>query len=196
MRDPGWTLRRSHLPLALSRLRGRRHSASAHSRAYAAMRQAHPRKHMITKRPPTEYLKSQSAFGSGDSCIGRNRLAAAYSSLIWQIARDLVRPRDLEACSFLSAPTTESRRRLSDDKTGKRGWQVSKSHFHQKIRAHPYLAYLSRICPATPHAFEDRDALSGEGAGVIWDGILVETPVIPAKAGIQFVDNAFPRLAE
>jgi hypothetical protein len=35
--------------------------------------------------------------------------------------------------------------------------------------------------------------LSGEGAGVIWDGILVETPVIPAKAGIQFVDNAFPK---
>jgi hypothetical protein len=84
--------------------------------------------------------------------------------LILQIARDLVRPRDLEASSFLCAPTTESRRCLSGDKTGRREWQVSESHFHQKIRAHPYFAYLSRISPATPHAFEDRDALSGEKA--------------------------------
>ena len=30
-----------------------------------------------------------------------------------------------------------------------------------------------------------------EGAGVIWDGILFEAPVIPAKAGIQSVDSAF-----
>jgi hypothetical protein len=29
------------------------------------------------------------------------------------------------------------------------------------------------------------------GGGVIWDGIPLETPVIPAKAGIQSVDNAF-----
>jgi hypothetical protein len=43
-----------------------------------------------------------------------------------------------------------------------REWQVSEFHFHQRIRAHPYPAYLSRICPATPQAFEDRDALSGE----------------------------------
>ena len=124
------------------------------------MRQAHPRKRTITKRLSTEYLKSQSAFGSGGSYIARNRLAAAYSSLIWQIAPDLVRPRDLEASSSLCAPTTESRRCLSGDKTGRREWQVSESHFHQKNRAHPYLAYLSRICPATPHAFENRDALS------------------------------------
>ena len=95
------------------------------------------------KRLPTEYLKSQSAFGSGGSYIGRNRLAAAYSSLIWQIAPDLVRPRDLEASSSLCAPTTESRRCLSGDKTGKREWQVSASHFHQKIRAHPYLPILA-----------------------------------------------------
>jgi hypothetical protein len=124
------------------------------------MRRAHPRKRTITKRLPTEYLKSQSAFGSGGSCIGRNRLAAAYSSLIWQIAPDLVRPRDLEASSSLCAPTTESRRCLSGDKPGRREWRVSESHFHRKNRAHPYLAYLSRICPATPHAFENRDALS------------------------------------
>jgi hypothetical protein len=128
------------------------------------MRQGHPRKHIITKRPPTEYRKSQSAFGSGDSCIGQNRLAATYSSLIWQIALDLVRPRALEASSFLCAPTTGSRKLLSDDKTGKREWQASESHFHQKNRAHPYLAYLSRIFAATPHAFENRDALSGKKA--------------------------------
>ena len=84
------------------------------------MRQAHPRKRTITKRLSTEYLKSQSAFGSGGSYIARNRLAAAYSSLIWQIAPDLVRPRDLEASSSLCAPTTESRRYLSGDKTGRR----------------------------------------------------------------------------
>ena len=32
------------------------------------------------------------------------------------------------------------------------------------------------------------------GGGVIWDGIPFETPVIPAKAGIQSVDSAFPRV--
>ena len=30
------------------------------------------------------------------------------------------------------------------------------------------------------------------GGGVIWNGIPHETPVIPAKAGIQSVDNGFP----
>src|SRR5208337_2754968 len=128
------------------------------------MRQAHPRKRTVTRRLPTEYLKSQSAFGSGGYYIGRNRLAAACSSLIWQSGPDLVRPRDLEACSSWCAPTTESRRCPSGDKTGRREWQVSVSHFHQKNRAHPYLAYLSRNSPATPHAFETGDALAGEKA--------------------------------
>jgi hypothetical protein len=105
--------------------------------------------------------------------------------LIWQIARDLVRPRGLEASSFLCAPTTESRKRLSDDNTGRREWQVSGSHFHQKIHAHPYFAYLSRICPATPQAFENRDVLSGEGGGFICGLWALQAPVIPAKAGIQ-----------
>ena len=97
------------------------------------MRQAHPRKRTITKRLSTEYLKSQSAFGSGGSYIARNRLAAAYSSLIWQIAPDLVRPLDLEASSSLCAPTTESRRCLSGDKTGRREWQVQSLIFIKKI---------------------------------------------------------------
>jgi hypothetical protein len=30
--------------------------------------------------------------------------------------------------------------------------------------------------------------------GIIWDGIPFETPVIPAKAGIQFVDSTFPEV--
>jgi hypothetical protein len=30
--------------------------------------------------------------------------------------------------------------------------------------------------------------------GIIWDGTRFETPVIPAKAGIQSVDSAFPRV--
>jgi hypothetical protein len=32
------------------------------------------------------------------------------------------------------------------------------------------------------------------GVGVIWDGILSETPVIPAKARIQSFDSAFPKV--
>jgi hypothetical protein len=32
------------------------------------------------------------------------------------------------------------------------------------------------------------------GVGVIWDGMPFETPVIPAKAGIQSVDSAFPKV--
>jgi len=32
--------------------------------------------------------------------------------------------------------------------------------------------------------------------GVIWDGMAFETPVIPAKAGIQSVDSAFPKVWE
>ena len=32
------------------------------------------------------------------------------------------------------------------------------------------------------------------GSGVIWDCIPYEPPVIPAKAGIQSVDRAFPRV--
>ena len=32
------------------------------------------------------------------------------------------------------------------------------------------------------------------GAGVIWNGIPFETLVIPAKAGIEPVDSAFPKL--
>jgi len=32
------------------------------------------------------------------------------------------------------------------------------------------------------------------GVGVICDGIPFETPVIPAKAGIQSADSAFPRV--
>jgi hypothetical protein len=32
------------------------------------------------------------------------------------------------------------------------------------------------------------------GAGVIWDGISSEAPVIPAKAGIQSVDSGFPKI--
>ena len=32
------------------------------------------------------------------------------------------------------------------------------------------------------------------GYGVIWDGIPFETPVIPAKAGIQSVGSAFPKV--
>ena len=135
---------------------------SQSSSALSAIHQAHPRKRTVTRKPPTEYHKSRSAFGSGDSCTGRNRLAGAYSSWIWQIAPGLVHPRSLEASSFLCAPATESRKRLSDDRTGRRGWQVSESQLHQKNRARPYLAYLSRICPATPHAFEDRDALSSK----------------------------------
>ena len=35
---------------------------------------------------------------------------------------------------------------------------------------------------------------SPEGGGVIWDGMPFETPVIPAKAGIQSFDGAFPKL--
>jgi hypothetical protein len=34
------------------------------------------------------------------------------------------------------------------------------------------------------------------GGGVIWDGISFETPVIPAKAGIQSFDSGFPKVAE
>ena len=34
------------------------------------------------------------------------------------------------------------------------------------------------------------------GGGVIWDGIPFETPVIPANAGIQSVDSAFPKVCE
>ena len=34
----------------------------------------------------------------------------------------------------------------------------------------------------------------GAGIGVIWNGIPYETPVIPAKAGIQSVNSAFPRV--
>jgi hypothetical protein len=29
---------------------------------------------------------------------------------------------------------------------------------------------------------------------VIWDGIPIEMPVIPAKAGIQSIDRAFPKV--
>ena len=32
------------------------------------------------------------------------------------------------------------------------------------------------------------------GGGVIWNIIPYETPVIPAKAGIQSVDSAFPKV--
>jgi hypothetical protein len=32
------------------------------------------------------------------------------------------------------------------------------------------------------------------GSGVIWDGIPFDTLVIPAKAGIQSVDGAFPKV--
>ena len=32
------------------------------------------------------------------------------------------------------------------------------------------------------------------GGGVIWHGVPFETPVIPAKAGIQPVDSAFPKV--
>jgi hypothetical protein len=124
------------------------------------MPQVHPGKRKVIKRLPTEFLKSQSAFGSAGSYTGRNRLAAAYSSWTWQIAPDLFRPRDLEAPSFSCAPTTESRKCPSGGKTGKREWQVLESHFHQRIRAHPYLAYLSRISAATPQAFEGRYVLS------------------------------------
>jgi len=129
---------------------------------YSGIHQAHRRRPTVTRRLPTEYLKSQSAFDSEGSYIGRSRLAAAYSSWIWQIAPYRLRPRDLEAPFFSCAPTTESRRCRSGDKTGRREWQVSESRFPQKNRARPYLAYLSRICPATPQAFANRDALSGE----------------------------------
>jgi hypothetical protein len=37
-------------------------------------------------------------------------------------------------------------------------------------------------------------AVRGVGVGVIWDGIPFGTPVIPAKAGIQSVDRAFPKV--
>jgi hypothetical protein len=43
-------------------------------------------------------------------------------------------------------------------------------------------------CRSTP-ALE-----TAPGVGVIWDGIPFEPPVIPAKAGIQFVDGAFPKV--
>jgi len=33
-----------------------------------------------------------------------------------------------------------------------------------------------------------------EGSGVIWRGVRFETPVIPAKAGIQSVDSASPKV--
>ena len=33
-----------------------------------------------------------------------------------------------------------------------------------------------------------------EGSGVIWNFIPYETPVIPAKAGIQSVNSAFPKV--
>jgi len=35
---------------------------------------------------------------------------------------------------------------------------------------------------------------TGSGLDAIWDAIPFEKPVIPAKAGIQFVDNAFPQV--
>jgi hypothetical protein len=35
---------------------------------------------------------------------------------------------------------------------------------------------------------------TGSGVDVIWDAIPFETPVVPAKAGIQFVGNAFPKV--
>jgi len=35
---------------------------------------------------------------------------------------------------------------------------------------------------------------TGTGSGVIWNIIPYETPVIPAKAGIQSVDSAFPKV--
>jgi hypothetical protein len=37
-------------------------------------------------------------------------------------------------------------------------------------------------------------AKGGPGNGVIWNVIRYETPVIPAKAGIQPVDSAFPEV--
>ena len=37
---------------------------------------------------------------------------------------------------------------------------------------------------------------SALGAGVIWTGIPIETPVIPAKAGIQPADRAFAKVRE
>jgi hypothetical protein len=37
---------------------------------------------------------------------------------------------------------------------------------------------------------------AAQGARVIWDGIAFETPVIPAKAGIQSVDSTFPKVCD
>jgi hypothetical protein len=43
-------------------------------------------------------------------------------------------------------------------------------------------------CPRLAHSLA--------GGGVIWDVIALDAAVIPAKAGIQSFDGAFPKLAE
>ena len=40
------------------------------------------------------------------------------------------------------------------------------------------------------------DRVLAAGVVVVWDKTGFETPVIPAKAGIQFVDSVFPKVRE
>ena len=52
-------------------------------------------------------------------------------------------------------------------------------------------AIIRETSQMTPRSSLRTDSM---GVGVIWDGIPFETPVIPAKAGIQSVDSAFPKV--
>jgi hypothetical protein len=73
-------------------------------------------------------------------------------------------------------------------------------HFVQDLQPIPF-ASVQRddlLCHSAPLEMEAvlavRDRALVFGVGVIWDGIPFETPVIPAKAGIQSVDRALPKV--
>jgi len=59
---------------------------------------------------------------------------------------------------------------------------------------HCPLASSGHPLPQVVHGCPPGFSVVRRGGGVTWDGIPFETPVIPAKAGIQPFDSAFPKV--